>query len=160
MERKVNKSNFNILMVCLGNICRSPMAQGALEFMATKRSLSIIVDSAGTENWHLNKSPDQRAQNIAKTKGWEIHSQKARQIQSNDFNNFDLIIGMDKSNLFDIEKIRPKHSKTPVILLLDLSNLKDKNLPDPYYTNDFETVAMLIENACTNLLNKYFNKKF
>ena len=91
-------------MVCLGNICRSPMAQGAMEFMAKKNSLSLIVDSAGTQNWHFNKSPDQRAQNVSTSKGWKISYQKARQILSSDFNNFDLIIGMDKSNIADIEK--------------------------------------------------------
>ena len=144
-------------MVCLGNICRSPMAQGALENMVRERSLAVIVDSAGTENWHFNKSPDYRAQKVAAGRGWEISAQKARQILSSDFNNFDLIIGMDKSNIADIEKIRPKNSKTPVMLLLDFSNIKNKNLPDPYYTNDFEGVAKMIEIACDNLLVQYFN---
>ena len=102
MERKIAKKKFKILMVCLGNICRSPMAQGAMEFMAKKNSLSLIVDSAGTQNWHFNKSPDQRAQKVATSKGWKISYQKARQILSSDFNNFDLIIGMDKSNIADI----------------------------------------------------------
>ncbi len=157
MERKIAKKKFKILMVCLGNICRSPMAQGAMEFMAKKNSLSLIVDSAGTQNWHFNKSPDQRAQNVATSKGWKISYQKARQILSSDFNNFDLIIGMDKSNIADIEKIRPKNSKTPVMLLLDFSSIKNKNLPDPYYTNDFEGVAKMIEIACDNLLVQYFN---
>ena len=143
-------------MVCLGNICRSPMAQGAMEFMAKKNSLSLIVDSAGTQNWHFNTSPDQRAQNVATSKGWKISYQKAKEILSSDFNNFDLIIGMDKSNIADIEKIRPKNSKTPVMLLLDFSNIKNKNLPDPYYTTVFETVATLIENSCENFLNQYF----
>ena len=78
-------------MVCLGNICRSPMAQGALENMVRERSLAVTVDSAGTENWHFNKSPDYRAQNVATGRGWEISAQKARQILSSDFNNFDLI---------------------------------------------------------------------
>ena len=144
-------------MVCLGNICRSPMAQGALENMVRERSLAVIVDSAGTENWHFNKSPDYRAQKVAASRGWEISAQKARQILSSDFNNFDFIIGMDKSNTADIEKIRPKNSKTPVMLLLDFSNIKNKNLPDPYYTNDFEGVAKMIEIACDNLLVQYFN---
>ena len=135
-------------MVCLGNICRSPMAQGALENMVRERSLAVIVDSAGTENWHFNKSPDYRAQKVAASRGWEISAQKARQILSSDFNNFDLIIGM--------EKIRPKNSKTSIRLLLEFSSMVNKNLPDPYYTNDFETVATLIENSCENFLNQYF----
>ena len=66
-------------MVCLGNICRSPMAQGAMEFMAKKNSLSLIVDGAGTQNWHFNKSPDKRAQNVATSKGWKISYQKAHE---------------------------------------------------------------------------------
>ncbi len=79
-------------MVCLGNICRSPMAQGALENMVRERSLAVIVDSAGTENWHFNKSPDYRAQKVAASRGWEISAQKARQISSSDFNNFDFSV--------------------------------------------------------------------
>lgn len=156
MERKIAKQKFKILMVCLGNICRSPMAQGAMEFMAKKNSLSLIVDSAGTQNWHFNKSPDQRAQNVATNKGWKISYQKARQILSSDFNNFDLILAMDGNNLANIEKIRPKNSKTPIRLLLEFSSMVNKNLPDPYYTNNFETVATLIEQSCKNLLNQYF----
>ena len=143
-------------MVCLGNICRSPMAQGALENMVRERSLAVIVDSAGTENWHFNKSPDYRAQNVATGRGWEISAQKARQILSSDFNNFDLILAMDGNNLANIEKIRPKSSKTPIRLLLEFSSMVNKNLPDPYYTNNFETVATLIEQSCKNLLNQYF----
>ena len=145
-------------MVCLGNICRSPMVQGALENMVGKRSLAVIVDSAGTENWHFNKSPDYRAQNVAASRGWEISSQKGRQILSSDFNNFDLILAMDESNLANIEKVRPKNSKTPIKLLLEFSSILNKNLPDPYYTNDFEPVATLIESSCKNLLNQYFKK--
>ena len=143
-------------MVCLGNICRSPMEQGALENMVRERSLAVTVDSAGTENWHFNKSPDYRAQKVAASRGWEISAQKARQILSSDFNNFDLILAMDGNNLSNIEKIRPKNSKTSIRLLLEFSSMVNKNLPDPYYTNDFETVATLIENSCENFLNQYF----
>ena len=141
MERKIAKQKFKILMVCLGNICRSPMAQGAMEFMAKKNSLSLIVDSAGTQNWHFNKSPDQRAQNVATSKGWKISYQKARQILSSDFKNFDLIIGMDISNIVDIEKIRPKgamdlaiisakgcfHIRKKILAILMLKYKKDAN---------------------------------
>ena len=143
-------------MVCLGNICRSPMAQGALENMVRERSLAVIVDSAGTENWHFNKSPDYRAQKVVASIGWEVSAQKARQISSSDFNNFDLILAMDVNNLSNIEKIRPKNSKTSIRLLLEFSSMVNKNLPDPYYTNDFEAVATLIENSCENFLNQYF----
>ena len=117
MERKIAKKKFKILMVCLGNICRSPMAQGAMEFMAKKNSLSLIVDSAGTQNWHFNKSPDQRAQNVATSKGWKISYQKARQILSSDFNNFDLIIGMDKSiENIAAEDLSNPRKRAPVIV--------------------------------------------
>ena len=77
--------NKRILMVCLGNICRSPLAQGAMEFLAKKNSLKIFVDSAGTEAWHTGQSPDQRAQKVAIAKSWDITSQKSRKIFGSDF---------------------------------------------------------------------------
>ena len=106
-------------MVCLGNICRSPLAQGALEYLAKKHSLKIYVDSAGTEAWHSGKSPDQRAQRTALAKGWNIGSQKARKITPEDFTYFDLIVAMDKNNLWDLQATRPRKSNVPIKLLLE-----------------------------------------
>ena len=112
-----------ILMVCLGNICRSPLAQGALEYLAKKHSLKIYVDSAGTEAWHSGKSPDQRAQRTALAKGWNIGSQKARKITPEDFTYFDLIVAMDKNNLWDLQATRPRKSNVPIKLLLEFLHI-------------------------------------
>jgi len=142
-----------ILMVCLGNICRSPLAQGALEYLIKKNSLQIHVDSAGTESWHSGKSPDQRAQSAALSKGWNIGSQKARKIIPEDFTYFDLIIAMDKNNLFDLQAARPLNSRVPIKLLLEFSSVKEKEVPDPYYSGNFEYVSELIEKACMGLIN-------
>ncbi len=141
-----------ILMVCLGNICRSPLAQGALEYLAKKHSLQIYVDSAGTEAWHTGKSPDQRAQKTALDRGWNIGSQKARQITSKDFTSFDLILAMDKNNLGDLQAARPTNSNIPIKLLLEFSSTEEKEVPDPYYSGNFEYVSGLIEKACLALI--------
>ena len=142
-----------ILMACLGNICRSPLAQGALEFLAKEHSLKIYVDSAGTEAWHSGKPPDQRAQRTALSKGWNIGLQRARKITTKDLTYFDLILAMDKNNLSDLQAIRPRNSNVPIKLLLEFSSDKGKEVPDPYYSGNFEYVSNLIEKACLSLVD-------
>ena len=150
-ESKIKEKK--VLMVCLGNICRSPLAQGALEFLAKKHSLKIYVDSAGTEAWHSGKSPDQRAQRTALAKGWNIGSQRARRITPKDFTYFDLILAMDKDNLLDLQAICPRNANVSIKLLLEFSSDKEKEVPDPYYSGNFEYVSNLIEKACLSLVD-------
>ncbi len=142
-----------ILMVCLGNICRSPLAQGALEYLAKSNDIKIRVDSAGTGAWHIGNSPDPRAQRVAISRGWKIGSQRARKITPMDFTYFDLILAMDKNNLLDLEAARPPNSRTPIKLLLEFSSEKNIEVPDPYYSENFEFVAGLIEKACSGLID-------
>jgi len=144
--------NKRILMVCLGNICRSPLAQGAMEFLAKKNSLKIFVDSAGTEAWHTGKSPDQRAQKVAIAKSWDITSQKSRKITPNDFKYFDIILAMDRNNLQDLQAACPTDLKVMIKLLLDFSPDKGKDVPDPYFSGNFEYVSNLIEKACLGFI--------
>jgi protein-tyrosine phosphatase len=147
--------NKKILMVCLGNICRSPLAQGAMEFLAKKNSLKIFVDSAGTEAWHTDKSPDHRAQKVAIAKSWDIASQKARKITPKDFRYFDLILAMDRKNLQDLQAACSKDLKVTIKLLLDFSPDKGKEIPDPYFSGNFEYVSNLIEKACLGFIESY-----
>ena len=147
--------NKRILMVCLGNICRSPLAQGAMEFLAKKNSLTIFVDSAGTEAWHTGKSPDHRAQKVAIAKSWDIASQKARKITPKDFRYFDLILAMDRKNLQDLQAACSKDLKVTIKLLLDFSLDKGKEVPDPYFFGNFEYVSNLIEKACLGFIESY-----
>ena len=119
-------------MVCLGNICRSPLAHGILENKIRKNNLDIMVDSAGTGSWHIGKKPDKRSIAVANKNGISINNQRARQITSNDLENFDLIYAMDVNNYNDIKKLNPSGEHHHKIRLI-LDNSFDKNVPDPYY---------------------------
>jgi protein-tyrosine phosphatase len=131
-----------ILMVCLGNICRSPLAEGILRYRGGE---AYFVDSAGTGNWHVGCQPDKRSIAIGKKYGIDISSQKARQFQVDDFDNFDLIFTMDSSNYQDILSLTssPEHHQK-VRLILD-----DQNVPDPYYGGEdgFDHVYQLLDEA-------------
>lgn len=145
-----------ILMVCLGNICRSPLAEGILKQKTSH--LDIFVDSAGTSNYHIGNPPDVRSVQIAKKYGIDITSQKGRQFQVSDFDEFDLIFAMDKSNYNDILSLaRNESDKNKVELILNLLN-PDKNMdvPDPYYggNNGFENVYKMLDEACDILVER------
>ena len=141
-----------ILMVCLGNICRSPVAEGILKQKIETRGLDAIVDSAGTANYHIGQHPDERSSESAKKHGIDISKLKARQFSLIDFDDFDRIFVMDSSNYGDvIEVARNKSDKKKVELILNVL-YPDSNMsvPDPYYGGEqgFENVFMLLEQAC------------
>ena len=138
-------------MVCLGNICRSPIAEGIFKIMSS--DLNIKVDSAGTSNYHTSFPPDKRSIHIAKKNGIDIRSQKARQIKIQDFTNFDYIFAMDKQNLFDISKIINKHETNCKIQLLN----DPYEIEDPYYGGDkgFEIVYNKIHQGCKRVLDNW-----
>lgn len=144
-----------ILMVCLGNICRSPLAEGILR---SKLGDSFFIDSAGTGNWHIGKSPDKRSVLIAQKYGLDISSQKARQFQKSDFDEFDLIFVMDESNYMDVIALAESDEhKTKVRLILkELNNQPDFNVPDPYYGGNegFEKVYNLLDDATNEFILK------
>jgi len=131
-----------ILFVCLGNICRSPAAEGVFRSLAPKAR----TDSAGTSGWHIGDPPYRPMQDAARARGIDISSLRARQFEAADFTRFDLIIAMDVKNLTAIEALRPSGSATPVRLFTDYAPNRDADhVPDPYYTRDFDGTLDLIE---------------
>lgn len=148
-----------VLMVCLGNICRSPMADGWLRHKAKLHDLSIIVDSAGTADYHVGKKPDDRMRRLSQEYGVSIDELRARQFSVADFDNYDIIFAMDQSNEQNILRLaRTENDKLKVKLLLnELHPDQDLEVPDPYYGTDanFKEVIELLDHA-TNafLLNR------
>ncbi|MDN3494029.1 low molecular weight protein-tyrosine-phosphatase [Winogradskyella bathintestinalis] len=143
----------NILMVCLGNICRSPLAQAVLQSQLPEDS--FYVDSAGTGAYHIGNPPDKRSIAIAQKHGLDISTQSARQFKVSDFDSFDYIFVMDQSNYNDIIALARNDndiSKVQLFLKPNVS-IKNKNLPDPYHGNqsDFENVYHLINETCHTL---------
>ncbi|WP_170473478.1 low molecular weight protein-tyrosine-phosphatase [Ruegeria arenilitoris] len=137
-----------ILFVCLGNICRSPAAQGVFRTIVPTHT----VDSAGTSGWHIGRPPYAPMQEAALARGIDLSDLRARQFLASDFELFDLIIGMDRDNIADIEALRPPGMGTPVRLLTDFSpHIGKDHIPDPYYTGDFEGAFYLIETATKGL---------
>ena len=145
-------------MVCLGNICRSPLAEGVLQEKLNRKGLDIKVDSAGTGGWHVGQGPDLRAIAIANKYGVDISNQKARQFSSTDFEEFDIIYAMDSSNLSDIVSLaKSSEDIEKVRLILDELNVGNNNyVPDPYYGGDegFEKVYQLLDAACEIITKK------
>ncbi|PZR19514.1 MAG: protein-tyrosine-phosphatase [Flavobacterium psychrophilum] len=145
-----------ILMVCLGNICRSPLAEGILQ--SKLPAGDFIVDSAGTGNWHAGEGPDRRSVATAKNRGLDISCQKARQIKVSDFTEFDHIYVMDTSNLSDVQKLAPNASaKAKVKLMMDeVHPGKKVNVPDPYYggPEGFDNVYDMLDEACEIVATK------
>ena len=143
----------NILMVCLGNICRSPLAEGILR---TKLTTDFFVDSAGTGGWHAGQSPDKRSIATARNYGIDISNQKARKFTVSDFDTFDHIFVMDQSNYKDVLNLAPDDvAKSKVALILGPS----KEVPDPYYggQDGFEKVYQLLDQACEEIAIKIKN---
>ena len=140
-----------ILMICMGNICRSPLAEGILKRLVKQEELDWEVDSAGTGNWHVGEHPDYRARRVARDHDIDISNQTCRQFIIEDFDKFDLIFAMDKYNLANIwSQARHKDDRRKVKLLLG-----DKEVPDPYYSNMFDYAYELIEEGCKNIITTY-----
>ncbi|MEI6312074.1 MAG: low molecular weight protein-tyrosine-phosphatase [Bacteroidota bacterium] len=147
-----------ILMVCLGNICRSPLAQGILEDKIKKHGLNWQVDSAGTGGWHSGELPDRRSIQVAKKYSIDLSIQRARKLNGYDLENFDLIFAMDKSNLQDIQKLAQNQEELKKIKLILNESHPNENLivPDPYYNdNGFEEVYHLLDEACNSIIQNY-----
>ncbi|MEO3416602.1 low molecular weight protein-tyrosine-phosphatase [Roseovarius sp. CAU 1744] len=137
-----------ILFVCLGNICRSPAAEGVFRALDT----GVEVDSAGTAGWHVGTPPYGPMQAAALARGYDLSMLRARQFGSSDFTRFDLILAMDGSNLAEIEARRPEGNMTRVQLFTDYApETGMDHVPDPYYTRDFDGALDLIEAAARGL---------
>jgi len=144
-----------VLMVCLGNICRSPLAHGILESKVSKNGLNWMVDSAGTSGWHNGEKPDKRSIEVAQQNGIDISNQQSRQFVSTDFDAFDLILAMDVSNFNDIislAKTDEQRSKVKMILNYSFPS-ENRQVPDPYYEGGFEGVYLMLEEACENIIS-------
>jgi protein-tyrosine phosphatase len=140
----------SILFVCLGNICRSPAAEGVVR----ARLPGLVLDSAGTGGWHVGDPPYGPMQAAARVRGYDLSQLRARQFGPADFDTFDLIFAMDAANLRDIEAQRPAGNTTPVESFAALADAQE--VPDPYYTRDFEGCLDLIE-ACADALSCRFD---
>jgi len=145
-----------ILMICLGNICRSPLAEGILAHKC--KSLPVEVDSAGTAAYHVGNAPDPRSQHIAGVNNIQIHSQKARALESNDLEEFDAIYVMDKSNYNNTLKLAVSdEQRNKVHMILNISDPgSNRDVPDPYYGGDdgFKLVFDLLNEACEIIKNQ------
>ena len=127
----------SILFVCLGNICRSPLAEAAMRQAMTERGIDIGVDSAGTGDWHVGKPPDRRAQAIARLHGADISGYRARQVNAEDFLRFTHIVAMDVDNLADLEAMSPSGATARLSLLLDhVEGRAGDSVADPYFGGD------------------------
>jgi len=147
-----------ILFVCLGNICRSPTAEGVFLNLRAERGpdLPITVDSAGTADYHIGKPPDARACAAAATRGIDLTTLRARQVAPEDFERFDYILAMDESNLANLRAVCPPEHRDKIERLTAYARHHDvTEVPDPYYGEDdgFEYVLDLLEDACEGLLD-------
>jgi protein-tyrosine phosphatase len=146
-----------ILFVCMGNICRSPIAEGVVRVLAKRAgvSSSVEVDSAGTHGNHAGEPPDQRARKVAASRGYDLSGLRARRVKDRDFGDFDRILAMDKQNLASLRRSCPTEHLSKLGLFLDYAqDLAVEEIPDPYYGGfeGFEKVLDLCEQAAQGLL--------
>lgn len=139
-----------ILCVCLGNICRSPMAEGVVRAKARTAGKDVDVDSAGTGAWHIGNPPDVRGLMAASARGYDNSDQRARQVAPRDFHEFELILAMDRNNLMDLQAARPRDARCEIRLF----DWQGREIPDPYYggPEDYELALDMVEEAADHLI--------
>jgi len=152
-----------ILFICLGNICRSPTAEGVFRAISAREApdLDIRVASAGTAGYHIGQAPDVRTREAAQRRGYDLSALRARIIEESDFETFDLILAMDRTNLAQLRSMAPEGARSRVRLFLEFApELGTTEVPDPYYggANGFEEVLDLVETASQGLL-RYVRSK-
>ena len=149
-----------VLMVCLGNICRSPLAEGILKSKVD--ASRVFIDSAGTGGWHIGELPDSRSIEVARNHHIDITDQRCRKFQKSDFDNFDLIYVMDASNLSDVLSLAKGdvHRNKVKLILNELAQSEDWEVPDPYYGGEqgFEKVFQLLDEACDQIANNVIHE--
>ena len=147
-------------MVCLGNICRSPLAEGIMKRKVAEAGLDWQVESAGTGSWHVGNLPDHRSIDIAKKYGIDITDQRARQFTGADLDDYDLIYAMDSSNYRNIvKKAVSKDQKNKVEMIMNMASPgMNQNVPDPYWDdNGFDKVFKMLDEACEKVIERYNN---
>lgn len=151
-----------ILMVCLGNICRSPVAEGVMKEKAKKHKLDIVVASAGTSGFHEGEAPDKRSTLNAAEHGVDIRNQKSRPLRKDDFERFDLIFTMDESNYHNALAIGDKKNHHKVRMIMnEVHPNSNQSVPDPYFGNDgFEDVFQMLDEACEKIALKLKNDEY
>jgi protein-tyrosine phosphatase len=151
-------SDVSVLFVCLGNICRSPTAHGIFQHLVTQEKLAerILIDSAGTGDWHIGHAPDRRSQAAAIERGYDISHLRARQVSAVDFSSFDYILATDNQNLVNLKAMKPANFGGHLGLFLAFGGRSDyREVPDPYYGGEdgFQLVLDLIQDASEGLLD-------
>ncbi|WP_163529162.1 low molecular weight protein-tyrosine-phosphatase [Halobacillus ihumii] len=146
----------HVLFVCLGNICRSPMAEAILRDLINKEGLSdhVTVDSAGIGHWHVGASPHEGTRNILDHNRISYEGLAARQVDPSDWDRFDYIIAMDQKNMKDLQGIREKNGVVVNMFMDYVSTHDKKDVPDPYFTGNFDEVYELISQGCVGLLDE------
>jgi protein-tyrosine phosphatase len=159
MNLESQSKNVRVLMVCMGNICRSPTAEGVLRHALSRHApyLNVEVDSAGTHDYHIGEPPDRRSIAHAKRRAIDLSGLRARQLLAEDFQRFDWIVCMDAANVRAAERLRPEESCAQLARLLDWApDHLERDVPDPYYGGaaDFERVLDLVERAVLGLIEE------
>ena len=150
-----------VLFVCMGNICRSPTAEGIFRSIVLKQELSDFfeIDSAGTHAYHIGNPPDSRSQETARKYGVDLSNQRARKVHESDFYYYDYIIAMDTDNIEILRSICPANSQSQIKLLLDyLPDASIQSVPDPYFEGKFDEVFEMVHAACTSFLENLVKK--
>ena len=155
--------NYRVLLVCMGNICRSPTAEVVLRQMIKNNKLGHIVevDSAGTHGYHVGEAPDSRTQRAALVRGYNLSQLRARKVARQDIDYFDLILAMDKSNLDNLRRMAPPEAHERIKLFMDYAkNFEDDEVPDPYYGlgHGFDLVLDMVEDAAQGLVDEIKRK--
>jgi low molecular weight protein-tyrosine phosphatase len=152
-----------VLFVCMGNICRSPTAEGVVRHLLTSRAphLDVEIDSAGTHGYHIGEPPDRRSIAAARRRGIDLSHLRARMVRSEDFTHYDLILAMDEDNLRALKQQAPSETHTRIRLLMDFApEATARAVPDPYYggSQGFEHVLDLLEEAAEGLLQELLTR--
>ena len=160
MTKKVS-----VVFVCMGNICRSPTAEAVFRHYVESAGMSgqILIDSAGTHDYHIGDKPDVRAQLAAQQRGYDMSNLRGRQVEEEDFRRFDYVLAMDMANLGILQSIAPRDSDTRARLFLDYArHHREREVPDPYYggADGFERVLDMVEDAAQGLLEEIRQKHF
>lgn len=154
---------FRVCFVCLGNICRSPTAEGVMAHLTAEAGVNVEVDSAGTAGYHNGSGPDARSAAEALRHGIDISEQQSRQVHAGDFAYFDLLVAMDESNLTNLIDLAPTEEVAAKVRRLrefDPDANGDLDIPDPYYEDGFDGVFAMIERSCIELLERIESGEF